>query len=103
MSLKRLIGAGALSLYAGMVGTNSLSSYQEYHDRRNSVFNEFISRHVKMQGDLGISPATENAVQITEDYVPNTSYLLAVNVGFPTSFLAGVGALYLLSGRRKEE
>lgn len=102
MSLKKLIGAGALSLYAGVTGANSVSAYQEYHHQREIIFKEFISDHVKEKGDLGIIPAVERTVR-KMDYVPNRSYLLAVNVGFPTSLLAGLGALYLLIGKRNEE
>ena len=102
MSLRRLVGIGALTLYAGIAGANSLSAYQEYHRQRELIFKEFVSEHVKEKGDLGIRPALENITR-TVDYVPNGSYLLAVNVGFPTSFVAGLGALYLLFRRKKEE
>jgi hypothetical protein len=102
MSLKRLIGAGALSLYASVVGINSYNEIQEYNDQRETVFREEISDHIK-RTDLGLCRAWEDVNISCDDQTDNNHYYLAVNVGAPTSITAGLFAVYLLFGKGKKE
>lgn len=96
MSLKRLVGAGALSLYAGMVGTNSMSAYQEYEQEREALFEYGLST------PNPFLDGPKNA-QFEADHARKENYNLAVYAGFPTSAAAGLFAVYLLFGKRKEE